>query len=188
MGAIRQERVNKCTFCFAPQMASRSLTSACLRCCSACSKSSKAALIWARASALRSCNCWLMPPTKAIAADSCGSLGRETTHTGVASGVLTKPSLLPTAALQEIPYLRPPCSLCFTYPALGPSSCPVETPTLMAPPAQVPTSTYRPRTASSWRCRAALCCSTTSRSSTVPCSRCSPARHSPHMAVSQASQ
>lgn len=77
-------RVNKCTFCFAPQMVSRSLTSACLRCCNACSKSSKAALIWARASALRSCSCWLMPPTKAIAADSCGSLGRETTHTRVA--------------------------------------------------------------------------------------------------------
>ena len=70
------ERVSRHTFCLAPQMASRSLTRACLRCCSACSRSSKAALIWARASALRSCSCWLMPPTKAMAADSCGSLGR----------------------------------------------------------------------------------------------------------------
>lgn len=88
----------------APQMASKSLTRACLRCCNACSRSSKAALIWARASALRSCSCWLMPPTKAIAADSCGSLGRGKISYwgGLRCPHQTKPFLLPAAALQEI--------------------------------------------------------------------------------------
>lgn len=82
-----------------------------------------------------------------------------------------------TIALWVIPYLT-----FFSLPFL-----PFPDPFFPLPRA-CPEDAYRPRTASSWRCRAALCCSTTSRSSTVPCSRCSPARHSPHMAVSQASQ
>lgn len=90
------------TFCLAPQMLSKSLTRACLRCCSACSRSSKAALIWARASALRSCSCWLMPPTKAMAADSCGSLGKEMSQ---ARGKHPLPLGTLPAALWEIPCL-----------------------------------------------------------------------------------
>lgn len=58
-------------------------------------------------------------------------------------------------------------------------------------PPETPCPPYLARTASSWCCRAALCCSSTSRSGTVRWSRCSrrsPSVHSRHMAVSQGSQ